>query len=158
MKQKRSQAWGIDLIIAVTIFSIGILFFFIYSVNQPSENKEIFDILNYEGGLVFESILSEGYPKDWENNTVIVIGIVENGKVNQTKYNNFKDLAETDYNRTKQLFNTIYDYYFFIEGESGIGKPGIDVNNISSKNLIKITRFTIYQNKPKTTFLYIWEE
>ena len=40
----------------------------------------------------------------------------------------------------------------------GIGKPGVTRDNIGETyNLIKITRFSIYQNEPITVYLYIWE-
>jgi len=38
----------------------------------------------------------------------------------------------------------------------GIGKPGTNKNDITAENLIKITRFTIYKEKPTTAYLYIW--
>ena len=42
----------------------------------------------------------------------------------------------------------------------GIGKPGITSVNIptNAKNLVKVTRYTLYQNKPMTAYFYIWEE
>ena len=68
------------------------------------------------------------------------------------------------YAKSKSIFNTKYDYFFNfsvpikIDGneipEGGIGKP---FNNEETQNLIKITRLTIYKNKPETLNLYIWE-
>jgi hypothetical protein len=40
----------------------------------------------------------------------------------------------------------------------GIGKPGTTKINIDAINLIKVTRVTIYKNKPINAYLYIWEE
>ena len=40
----------------------------------------------------------------------------------------------------------------------GIGKPGVNKDNIDARNLIKTTRFTIYKNKTVPLYLYIWEE
>ena len=40
LNSKRSQGWGMDLIIAVTIFTFGLVAFYIYSLNSPNETKE----------------------------------------------------------------------------------------------------------------------
>ena len=40
----------------------------------------------------------------------------------------------------------------------GIGQPGADKENINALNLVKITKFTVYKNKPVTAYFYIWQE
>jgi len=151
---KKSQAWGIDATIAVTIFIIGIFIFYIYSIN--TENKSTIEKLSYDGKVVMDSILSDGYPLNWDSTSVIKIGILSQNKINEAKLQNFYNL---EYSKTRKLFNTRYNYYFFLSENmyingnvvEGIGNQG------ANKNLIKITRFTIYRNKPVTAYLYIWE-
>ncbi len=165
IKQKtKAQAWGIDLMIAVVIFTVGISAFYIYSLN--SENQEnMAKKLNYDGEIIIESLFSSGFPQNWNSENVIKIGIVDNGKINETKLEKFYSLALNDYSKTKIIFNTKYDYLFFlsenltVSGQEveAIGKPGTDKNNIQAENLIKITRFTISENKPATAYLYVWE-
>lgn len=164
IKQEKAQAWGIDLMIAVVIFSVGISVFYIYSLN--SENQEnIAKKLNYDGEMIIESLFSSGFPQNWNSGNVVKIGIVDNGKINQTKLELFYLLAKENYPRTKILFNTKYDYLFFLSANltisgqevEAIGKPGADKDNVQSENLIKITRFTINENKPVTAYLYVWE-
>jgi len=160
-RNKKSQAWGIDLIIAFTIFSIGIVFFYFYALNNPNEAKENIETLSYEGKVVAASILSEGHPTDWNSDNVIKIGILNNNKINEAKLEMFYNLAETDYAGTKIIFNTRYDYYFFLDEPMIINAQqveGIGLPPSEPKNLIKITRFTIYQNKSVTVYLYIWEQ
>jgi hypothetical protein len=105
--------------------------------------------------------MSPGYPENWEADNVVTLGITSNNKINETK---LEKIYNMDYTQTKQLFNTIYDYYFFFDEKitsldvEGIGKPGATKDNIEAKNLIKITRFTIYQNKTVPLYVYIWEE
>jgi len=173
IKNKRAQGWGMDLIIAVTIFSFGLVAFFVYSLNSPGEAKEKIDALYYDGKILANTILSEGSPENWDLANVIKIGILSNNKINETKLKNFYNLAitEENYEETKDLFDITYDYYFYLNEKidiygdgslmlDGIGKPGFDKENISEdiKDLIKITRYTIYQNKPMTAYFYIWEE
>ena len=135
LKSKKAQGWGIDLMIAVVIFSIGLTVFFIYSLNSPGEGKENIELLFYDGEIIANTLLSPGYPKGWDEENVINIGITTNGKINETKLERFYNLAEDNYEKTKLLFNTKYDYYFFISESiiinggsiEGIGKPGIFV-------------------------------
>jgi hypothetical protein len=173
IKNKKAQGWGMDLIIAVTIFTIGLVAFFVYSLNSPGEAKEKIESLSYEGRILASTILSEGSPEGWGATNVIKIGILNNNKINETKIKIFYELTkiEENYEKTKELFDITYDYYFYlnkkidINGDGslmleGIGKPGFDKEDIGTdiKNLIKITRYTVYQNKPMTAYFYIWEE
>lgn len=167
---KKAQGWGMDLIIAVTIFTIGLVVFYIYSLNSPGEAKENIETLFYDGKILANTILSEGSPTNWDKTNVAEIGILTNNKINETKLQYFYNLTKTEesYKKTKNLFNIKYDYYFFLNDNmttieanvDGIGKPGVtrtsEYNN--AKNLVKVTRYTIYENKPMTAYFYIWEE
>lgn len=172
MKSKTAQGWGMDLIIAVSIFTIGLVAFYIYSLNSPGEAKENLESLSYDGRILANTILSEGSPTGWDKTSVAKIGILTNNKINETKLQYFYELTNTSagYNNTKQKFDINYDYYFYLNESmdisgapglvDGIGKPGVDRNNgyEDVKNLVKITRYTIYKNKPMTAYFYIWEE
>ena len=164
----KAQAWGFDLIVAFIIFSIGIVIFFIYSINQPTEAKETLEKLFYDGKIVSDSILSQGYPDNWDVGNVISIGVLNDGKVNETKLQNFYNLAQSDYATTKIIFNTNYNYFFFLDENmtsigadvDGIGMVGVNKNNINDfnpENLVKISRFVVYQDKPMAAYLYIWD-
>ena len=162
MKSKKAQAWGTDLVIAFTIFSFSIIFFYFYSFNYSSETEDILELLTYEGNFIADSLLSPGYPNPWDESNVLEIGITTNGKINQTKLNTFYEFTQNDYEKTKRVFGTKYDYYFLMEDPinstlEGIGKPGINSTNLEALNLMKITRFTIYQNKPTTAYVYIFQ-
>ncbi len=162
---KKAQAGGIDLMIAMIIFSIGIIVFLIYSVNYSKNLKENYETLAYEGKIVSNIILSEGYPTEWNSENVVRIGILTENKIDQRKLEEFYNLVQTNYTRTKRLLNTRYDYYFLVnrkiiigsEEIEGFGKPDVDFRNINSKNLVKITRASIYKNKIVTVYVYVWE-
>ncbi|MFH1711593.1 MAG: hypothetical protein ABH840_04740 [Nanoarchaeota archaeon] len=161
---KKSQAWGIDLIIAVIIFTAGITFFYLYSLNS-SGSEDKFETLSDEGKLVSSIILSDGEPIDWNSGNVRKLGILSNNEINETKLEMFYQIATSDYSRTKILFNTGYDYLFFLSENMTIdsnlvqfiGKPGYTPENIQSENVAKTSRFTIYKKKPVTAYLYLWE-
>ena len=163
MKQKKAQAWGTDLVIAFMIFSFAIIFFYFYSFNYSNETKDMLELLTYEGNFIADSLLSPGYPDTWDESDVLEIGLTTNGKINQSKIETLYEFTQNDYERTKTIFKTKYDYYFYMETPinstlEGIGKPGINSTNIEALNLIKITRFTIYQNKPTTAYIYIFQQ
>jgi len=163
MKPKKAQAWGTDLIIAFTIFSFAIIFFYFYSFNYSNETEDILELLTYEGNFIADSLLSPGYPDPWQESDVIEIGLTTDGKINQTKLNTFYEFTQNDYERTKRIFGTKHDYYFFMGNPinstlEGIGKPGVNSTTITSSNIMKITRLTIYQNKPTTAYVYIFKQ
>jgi len=57
-KTKKAQGWGMDLIIGVTIFTFGLVAFYMYSLNSPGEAKEKIESLSYEGKILTNTILS----------------------------------------------------------------------------------------------------
>lgn len=164
MIRKKGQIWSMDLMIAVMIFSIGILIFYFYAFNGPNESKEIIETLEYDGKIVTNTILSEGSPKNWNSADVFKIGILSEGTINQSKLEEFYSMTQSDYNKTKILFNTKYDYLFFLNKNitinstniEYIGKPFVNKSDVDTRNLIKITRFTSYEGMPTTAYLYIW--
>ncbi|MBM3234415.1 hypothetical protein FJZ19_04970 [Candidatus Pacearchaeota archaeon] len=164
-KNSKAQTWGIDLMIAAIIFSMGIIALFVYLQNYPGEAPENINALVYDGNIIADNLLSEGTPKDWNSSNVVIMGILSDNKINETKIERFYNISILNYEFTKTLFNTRFDYFFFLtdnislsDGETrGIGKVGTDPASISAKNLVKITRFVSYKNKPQTFYLYIWE-
>lgn len=159
-KHAKAQAWGMDLVIAAVIFTVGIVIFYFYTLNEPNEAEETISNLFYDGDIIADSLFSEGYPKNWNSENVIMPGILNNDKINETKLENFYILNNLDYGRAKALFNTKYEYYFFLSENMTINSTeieGIGLKPYAPKNLIKITRFTIYKNKPITAYIYIWK-
>lgn len=165
MIKKKAQVWGIDFIIATVIFFLAVIIFFIYSINNSGELKENYEMMKYEGDKIMNTILSEGYPYDWNKSNFIRIGVINDNKINETKIKYFYELTIENYNLTKSKFNTKFEYYFFLNQNitidsieiRGIGMPDTDITNISSSNLIKISRVTIYKNKPVAANLYLWK-
>lgn len=157
---KRAQAWGFDLVIGAMIFFSAVTAFYIYSLNSSPEGEETLNPLIYDGNIVADSLLSSGYPEDWDSGNVIKIGILSKNKINETKLERFYNLTSSDYDRTKIIFNTKYNYYYFLSEPMIISNQqvqGMGLQPQNQKNLIKITRFVSYRDKPMTLNLYIWE-
>lgn len=146
IKNSKAQTWSLDLVIASTIFMMGIIILYVYAINYSSQTRDQLDELFYEGNLVSKLILSE---KEF--------GILSEGKVNQTKLEN---LYNTDYQTIKGILGLTNDFYFKME-ELEINGSSIDyvgkINNIEVGSLIQTTRLTIYKNSPTKFQLFIWQ-
>jgi len=165
MTEKKAQAWGLDLMIALVIVSIAVFSFLFFIVNHTNETKEEFRGISYDAEFIADSLMSPGMPVNWSEGNVVSIGIVDGGRINESKLENFYNLAENDYNKTRRTFKTAYDYLFTLEGNfsinstnvSGIGKPGSDANNLTGDNVAAVKRVIIYQDRIATAKIYVWD-
>ena len=150
-----------DLIIATIIFIAGIVVFYFYALNSTKEPEEIINRLNYEGNIITNEILSEGFPANWNELNAISIGITSANKINDTKLEKFYEFSLNNYNRTKLLFNTRYNYYIYLSEENftinSQNIEGIGLKSVDSRRIIKISRVTIYNNKLITINVEVWE-
>lgn len=157
MENKNAQAWGFDLLTGFIIFIAGVILIYFYTINYPSAGEDAIQTLQNEGQILSETLLSEGSPPDWTSANVVRPGILSNGKINQTKLEQF---ALMDYSQTKSLFKIKDNYY--IEFQDNITINGVEREGIGSpppanaENLAKITRVVIYQNNITTFSFQIW--
>lgn len=157
---KKAQAWGFDVIVATGIFIFGIIAFFLYTINYPTGEQEKLEDLLYEGNIVADSLLSTGYPENWTTSSVSKIGILTNNVIDQDKLENFYNLASSDYSRTRSMFGIKYNYFVnFSESIeiSGSNVEGIGLLSQNTRNNIKVSRVSIYKNKPVTIEVQLWE-
>ena len=161
--KKRGQGWGFDVIVASVVFLATLLIFFVYALNYSSEADDSLDSLFYNADLISSSLLSEGFPNDWNESNVVTIGIISESKVNNTKLTKLYNMTIDDegYENTKSILNTRYDFFFNFS-------TSINIDNVSAegigrlpegepKNLISTSRMTVYDNKPSTFKLVVWE-
>lgn len=156
---RRGQAWGFDLMIATSIFVSGIVLIYFYSINYNPEGKDDIESLFYDGEIISDIILSEGYPRNWDTSNVLQIGIASDGKINETKLGYFKEMTDTgeEYEGTKNLFNTNHEYWAsFSQTIGGIDSVGLEPTG--EKNLILVKRMTVYGNEPVIMDLYMWDK
>lgn len=134
MKIKKSQMWFTDFAIGIFIFSLVLISYYSYSKNILSNDQARVDDLYLDSQSISSSVLQGGYPDGWNNETVERIGITNNDySISNSKIVNFKKL---NYNMTKKIFGTVYDYVIFfqngsnttlnIEGICTIGYPDIN--------------------------------
>lgn len=159
-KMKMGQAWGLDLMMASFLFIGGILVVYIYSLNLSDQTEETLSQLKYDGVSVADSLLSEGVPRDWRAGNVEKIGILSDGRINETKLELFYNLSIERYQKTKLLFGVNSNYYLIFSEPIAIGSNlvyGIGAAPVSPKNLIKITRIVIYKEKPINIDILQWD-
>lgn len=168
MKNKKGQAWGMDLIVSVFIFLSAIVLFYNYStnLNQDSENL---DVLIKEGTTATNIILSEGYPTNWDKLNVEKPGVMIGNEINRDKLQLFLELTSENYTRVKNMLGTKFDFYILFSTNrtifvnstvEGIGMQGVtssEIENINSKRLVKISRLVILDKKPIKLNFYLWD-
>ncbi len=153
MERKKAQAWGFDLVVGMVIFIIGILSFYLYTTNISAGEGEIIQRLQQNGELVADSLMSEGSPADWDETNVVRIGLLSGNRLNQTKLDSFRNLANADYNYTKILFRINNEYFIYLDEDPA---NGIGLDGASATNLYKITRVVVYNQSGTTLNIYSW--
>ena len=112
----KAQAWYMDFAIALLLFTFTLVVYFSYTTNFQKEEKGGLDTLIKDAKSISSSLALAGYPIDWKNETAIRIGIADEQKLNATKVKEFKII---DYNRSRKLFATSYNYFVFFVNEKG---------------------------------------
>jgi|TARA_B100001964_G_C14228452_1_gene598869 hypothetical protein len=118
---KTSQAWSMDIMIAIVLF-IGTIFVF-YSVLSAKQSPKT-DELQDDASIVLESIVSEDSD----------IGILDGAEVNETK---LEELLGMEYSEIKKKMRVENEFCIFLEDEEGNviyitqDQPGIGSDEIS---------------------------
>ena len=106
----KAQAWFMDFAISLMLFTFSMVVYFSYTNNLQQQNQGELDSMLSDADSISSSLVLSGYPADWDNRTVIRIGIADDQKINSTKIKNFKQL---NYSITKKDFATIFDYFVY---------------------------------------------
>jgi len=165
-KNKKGQVWTTDFIIGLILFIIVLLLMIKLAFSMyPSQDHIVVyrDAVHLSGAL-----LSPGYPKNWNSSDVLMPGIAENNRINNTKLMTYSDL---EYGKAKTLLHVTTDYIFFIQNSTGIINTGrcvygynisTDANctplldTINYENLAKIDRMVIYNSTVVILTIYAW--
>jgi hypothetical protein len=167
-KNKKGQVWTADFIVGLLLFVLMML----VSI------KIVFDMYPSQDSLIVyrdavhlsDNLLSEGYPANWSTNLndVILPGVAENNRINNTKLSNFNNIT---YNKAKTLMHVTSDYIFFIHNSTTVINTGhcvygypltTDVNcnpvltTQKYENLARIDRVVIYNSTVMMMTIYTW--
>ena len=140
-----------DFMIAIVIFSIAMITYFVYLPNISNQELTDLNDVYLDARIAVNSLMTPGLPVDWDNSSIIKIGLVDEGyDLNKNKVGRFKNIA---YNRAKNLLGIRSEFAVFfinnkgrlmnIEGSYYIGHDGIDY----STNKDNITLAYYYKEK-----------
>ena len=129
-----------DFAIALLLFTFTLIVYFSYTNNFQKEEQGDLNSIISDAKAISSSLTLSGYPSNWDNTTVVRIGIADDQRLNVTKLKIFKQL---NYSQAKKKFGTFYDYFVFftnnkgevlnINGICGVGQPLVNVSyNIKS--------------------------
>lgn len=136
----KAQAWYMDFVIALLLFTFTLVIYFSYINNFQKQDEGLLDELVTDAKTISSSLVLSGFPTDWDNSSVVRIGLIDNEKLNSTKIKSFKKIS---YSSTKKRFSTPYDYFVFfvndnsevlnVNGVCGVGSPLVNTTyNIKS--------------------------
>lgn len=145
-KNKKGQVWSFDAAAGMIIFMAAMIVLFFYAIDYTNQSGIKIGDLSYQGNIAGEFILNEEH------------GILTSNKINQTKLDDFYYL---NYSAKKSELGVKDDFYFTIPDLEINGTPADYVGKINGtvvKNVIQVTRFTIYKNKPVQLNIFIWDK
>ena len=167
---KRGQVWVTDFILSLLIIVVALAIFGRAILNITSANQDVRPLI-MEGRSFSDSLISEGYPVDWNSSSVSRIGLTADKRINDTKISAFYAM---DYDDVKERFNSRYDFYVFmvgydnklinVSGKYGLGhglvnatQDSVVLSGLDFDRLVKIERLTIYDSKIVRLVIYIWK-
>lgn len=158
-KRKKGQIWFTDFVIATLIFSLALISYYTYTTNISKQDSSVMNQLFTDVKTISTSLTTEGFPSNWNANTVTRIGFTDNSnRIDNTKFDEFNKIS---YNKSKKLLGTIYDYFLFFVNESGDVQniEGYCGTGIGEVNItLDISAAYYYQNRDEEDFLKSYME
>ena len=145
----KAQYFYIDYFISIFIIFISLVMFYgVISTSSSLDDGSLYELVQ-EGDTVSNSLLTRGYPYEWDSTHVMKIGIASesnSNKLDSTKVREFATLAKSDYYETKALFGSKMDYgLFFLDSIN----EAVNVNGVC-----KIGKDTIIKNEGWSSIAY----
>ena len=116
----KGQIFSVDFMFALSLFLTGltiVLFFWSYVNTQISESKT-YEEMSSICYSISDIWFNEGYPEFWNPNNVVVLGLSNNKRINQTKLNYLSILG---YEKVKRLVGAqLYELYFRVYDENNV--------------------------------------
>ena len=114
---KNAQMWFMDFVIGILIFSLVLITYYTYTTNISKQDTIVLNDIVSDSKSASSSLMLAGFPKNWDNETVQMIGLTGNNQnVNETK---LRYLSDISYKEAKKLLGTVYDFFMFLEDENG---------------------------------------
>jgi hypothetical protein len=155
--KKKSQIWYFDFVIALSMFTLFMIFSFKYITDTTIIYEKDSNVMIEEADRLSESLLSEGIPKNWTVDYVVLPGLISDFELNLTKLENLANLTTEDYENVKEIYSLKSDFIIYFQNKtdvvtltsSDIGKPGHDlaaVEALDTEEIIRVTRYLTYKH------------
>lgn len=119
---KKGQQIIFSTMIMLFVFFLAVTLFTQYLINNPEFVNKDSELLERESIRLADSLLREGYPSDWNQNTVQKVGLMTNGLLDQTKMSHFHVLTNpAHYDSSKKYLSIQHDYAVIFEDLSTTG-------------------------------------
>ena len=138
---------------------IAITIYFEFTNNLSTDSEEEINEMVLDAKTISNSLMSKGYPTDWNVTTVQKIGLTNgNYRINQTKIESFANITVAD---ARSMFDTRFNYYVQLKMQNGTiikinGNDGIGTPVNTTSKLVQITRAVIYDSSITRLVIQLW--
>lgn len=142
------------------MFLIAITIYYQFVNNLSSDSEDEINEMVLDSKTISNSLISGGYPFDWNTSNVKRIGLTEgNYRVSKEKLDNFANISYSTARGT--IFDTRFNFYFQLKDkEGGIipinGGEGVGIAANNTGRLVQISRVAIYNSSIVKMVLYLW--
>jgi len=114
--------------------------------------ENTFDAVRRSAESASQQLMGTGYPSSWRTDDVLSVGLLTDGRLSVRKAERLAALASEDYDRTRQLLNTPYQYAITFQERNGslrqiaggcrIGSTAATEQKTVNKEVIPIAYYT----------------
>jgi len=171
----KGQVWLSDFTISLLLFIVAALIAVKIIMNSFSVNSD-FAKLKTDASKISEILLSEGYPSNWTNDTVIRPGLLTSDRLDLSKIRNAMNQSYINYSSLMPKLQTSYDFLVIFQEQSSeiinfgdgsnplyaIGNPLVYVNSTEVlftsdyDDLVRLTRLVVYDSRIVKMTVYLW--
>ena len=156
--RKKAQVWSLDFIIAIAFFAISLTIYFKYAGQIFNEDEMNLEELRIEAASISSSLMTPGYPQDWNESNVERIGISTDGStISPEKLESFRTIS-TSYEKTRKLLSASHQYYIQLSNNStNISLSGLKYS-ATAKLIATAEKIVLYNNSLFRLSVYSWEK
>lgn len=152
---KKSQVWYVDFSIGLLIFMVAITGYIAYTYSESVEQRGDLSELIIDAKVLTSSLISAGYPIDWNESSVVRLGITDGDhRLMPEKLDKFNNLS---YATRGDLMGTTKDYYFYLQYQNGTKFNELGFNGSNADKLVQITRVVIYDDVFVRLVMHLWQ-
>lgn len=164
--KRNAQIFTLDFLLGFLAFIVVILI--VVNVLQGMFISQEFSTVYADATHISDVLMTSGYPLSWSSADIILLGIVDDSRINTTKLMYFDSF---NYTKQKSLVQSTADFIFTFENATETlnvstcthGYPittdefcEINFSSIEYTDLTKVERIVIYNSTPVRMVVYTW--